>query len=439
MDFVKLKECLLVFTYPSNQHELRLVEFACLVQMFSSSETSITFRWFGGESKDNVFAIVETNDIDLLHKVASRCVMLRDIYILLAQGETPEQCAAAIPLLCPELAELQKGVGSFRLDVNTFGTKLSPAFKEDVRRIFMPKLGISAPVSLSDPTVTLAVYMNGSHTGEDFQAQCWLCLHLVFCVKGPRNVEKLSLKKRPFMSPTAMPSFQAAIMANCAQIREGCFSWDPFCGSGSIILMCAEMEALVIGSDMDWRYFKTGLSNAKKGGSKEANLRENFVHYGLPQPLLVRADIGHLPFGNLFKVDAIVCDPPYGIRAGTLDTSDSGRQELLQIIVLLLEAAAKHLRIGGRLVFWQPTTEYGEFSDEVKHPSLRLLHAPLERIHDSWSRRLVVMVKEKEFVEGMKAVLPKENVFNCHKTESKRPETESKRPETVSKRQKTGE
>lgn len=401
---LQLKKYLLVFTYPVSQHELRWVEFACLVQLFSSSESSLTFRWFGGKSKDNVFALVETNDVDLLHKVASRCVLLRDIYVLLAQGETPEQCAAAIPSLCPELAELQKGVGSFRLDVNTFGTKLSPAFKEDVRSIFMPKLGISAPVSLSDPTVTLAVYMNGSHTGEDFQAQCWLCLHVVSCVKGPRIVEALSLKKRPFMSPTAMPSFQAAIMANCAHIGEGCISWDPFCGSGSIMLMCAKMGAhLTIGSDMDWRYFKTGRSNAKKDGSKGATLIENFDYYGLFLPMLVRVDIGHLSFRRSMQVDAIVCDIPYGIRAGTLDTSASGIQSMHEIIVKLLEAAAIHLRIGGRLVFLQPTTEYAEFSDAIMHPALRLLFAPLEKIHDSWSRRLVVMVKEKEYEEGMVA------------------------------------
>jgi tRNA (guanine10-N2)-methyltransferase len=415
---------LLVFPYPVDQDKLRWVEFDCLVQMFSSSETIITFRWFGGESYDNVFAIVETNDVDLLRKVASRSVLLKHIYLLLAQGETPEQCAAAISSSCPELIQLQQGVGSFCLDIDTFGMKMTPAEKQAMREIFLPKLGITAPVSLSNPTVTLSVWMNGTHYGKAFQPQCWFCLHIVSCLEGPRIVEKMSLKKRPFMSPTAMPPFQAAIMANCAQIREGCFSWDTFCGSGSIILMCAEMGAIVIGSDMDWRYFKTGLSNAKKGGSKEATLRGNFVHYGLPQPLLFRANIGHLPFGH-FKVDAIVCDPPYGIRAGTLDTSDSGRQELLQIIALLLEAAAKHLRIGGRLVFWQPTTEYGEFSDEVKHPVLRLLYAPLERIHDSWSRRLVVMVKVEEYVEGMTAVLPKESVF--------------KRPETESKRQRTGE
>jgi len=417
--------CLLVFSYPVDQHELRWVEFACLVQMFSSSETSITFRWFGGESKDNVFAIVETNDIGLLRKVASRSVLLKHVYLLLAQGETPEQCAAAISPSCPELLQLQQGVGSFRLDVDAFGKKMTPADKQAMREIFLPILGITASVSLLAPTVTLAVWMNGTHFGKAFQPQCWFGLHIISCVEGPAIVASLALKNRPFMSPTAMPSFQAAIMANCALIREGCFSWDPFCGSGSILLMLAKMKAIVIGSDMDWRYFKKGQSNAKKDGSKEATLRGNFVHYGLPQPILVRADIGHLPFGHLFKVDAIVCDPPYGIRAGTLDTSDSGRQELLQIIALLLEAAAKHLRIGGRLVFWQPTTEYGEFSDEVKHPALRLLYSPLEHIHDSWSRRLVVMEKVEEYVKRMKADLPKESIF--------------KQQEPKSKRQKTGE
>jgi tRNA (guanine10-N2)-methyltransferase len=259
--------------------------------------------------------------------------------------------------------------------------------------------------------------MNGSHTNKAFQPQCWLGRHLVSCVEGPAIVASLALKDRPFMSPTAMPPLQAAIMANCALIQKGFFSWDPFCGSGSIMLMCAKMGAdLTFGSDMDWRYFKTGQSNAKQGGSKEANLRENFVHYGLLQPLLVRADVGNLPFRPLC-IDAIVCDPPYGIRAGTLDTSASGKQEMLEIIGALLKAAAIHLRIGGRLVFWQPTTEYDDFSDEVMHPALRLLYAPLELIHEkSWSRRLVVMEKVTEYEDGMEAVLPEKKEFKRQKT-----------------------
>jgi hypothetical protein len=115
--------CLLVFSYPADQHELRWVEFACLVKLFSSSESSLTFRWFGGESKDNVFALVETNDIDLLRKVASRSVLLRHVFLLLAQGDTPEQCAAAISPSCPELLQLQQGVGSFRFDVDALERK----------------------------------------------------------------------------------------------------------------------------------------------------------------------------------------------------------------------------------------------------------------------------------------------------------------------------
>jgi len=193
--------------------------------------------------------------------------------------------------------------------------------------------------------------------------------------------------------------------------------------------MCAKMGAhLTIGSDMDWRYFKTGGSNARKDGSKEATLRGNFDHYGLLPPMLVRVDIGHLSFGRSMQVDAIVCDIPYGIRAGTLDTSASGIQSMHEIIAKLLEAAAIHLRIGGRLVFLQPTTEYGEFSDAIMHPVLCLLFAPLEKIHDSWSRRLVVMVKEKEYEEGMVAEI-----------KSSTGDTIDSKQESAVKRQKTDE
>lgn len=47
------------------------------------------------------------------------------------------------------------------------------------------------------------------------------------------------------------------------------------------------------------------------------NVRTNFDDYGLAQPVgLLRADLHHLPFrrGLVEVLDAIVCDPPYGVR-----------------------------------------------------------------------------------------------------------------------------
>lgn len=63
----------------------------------------------------------------------------------------------------------------------------------------------------------------------------------------------------------------------------------------------------------------------------------------------------------------------------------------------LLQTAAQMLRIGGRLVFWAPSTvEYRE-SDLPHHPCFRLVANSLQQITLRWGRRLLTMEKTLEF------------------------------------------
>jgi tRNA (guanine10-N2)-methyltransferase len=222
-------------------------------------------------------------------------------------------------------------------------------------------------------------------------------------------------------------------MANCAHISRNCLSWDPFCGSGSIMLICARFGAETIGSDIDYRVLHGGRCNSKQQGSKEVSLVDNFTFYKLPPPaMLLHADIGHMPLRASMQVDAIVCDPPYGVRAGIMCTAAStivgstdavshnvniagtSSQGLDDVMSTFLHVSAHHLRIGGRLVFWQPTTEYKDFSGVAGHPAFDLLYAPLEMIHETWSRRLVIMVKVREYETGMVATVKPETVAAAH-------------------------
>jgi tRNA (guanine10-N2)-methyltransferase len=225
-------------------------------------------------------------------------------------------------------------------------------------------------------------------------------------------------------------------MANCAHITRNCLSWDPFCGSGSIMLICSRFGAETVGSDIDYRVLHGGRCNSKQKGSKEVSLVDNFDFYKLPPPvMLLHADIGHLPLRASMQVDAIVCDPPYGVRAGIMctaastsvgggnvadavslngNTAGTSSQGLDDVMSTFLHVSAHHLRIGGRLVFWQPTTEYKDFADVARHPAFELLYAPLEMIHESWSRRLVVMVKVREYEAGMVADVKPAAVAAAH-------------------------
>jgi tRNA (guanine10-N2)-methyltransferase len=433
----------LVFAWNEHGHEIRETEFRCLMDLFLPPDRKhdYTFDWYGGQSYNNAFAYVHTEHIDALLKVASRIILLKEIYQLLSHGETSELCADAVVGTSTELVQkLVQGGNSFSLVVRAFGCKLKNEQQELIRRDFINKMNIEAPVCLSHPNVSLTVWLNAPHHAQsDFKPHCWLGLHIASCTAGCAIANSFSLKKRPFLSTTAMPATYSCIMANCAHVSSGSLTWDPFCGSASIMLICARFGAETIGSDIDYRVLHGGRCNSKQKGSKEANLMENFNFYKLPRPvMLLHADIGHLPLRASMQVDAIVCDPPYGVRAGIMcggtgDNTDGGTEDktdygnrnighqgtsvqgLDDILTTFLDASAFHLRRFGRLVFWQPTSNIEDCSDIPSHPAFDVLHAPSQMVHkDIWSRRLVVMVKVREYEAGMVANVKPATVAASH-------------------------
>ena len=67
--------------------------------------------------------------------------------------------------------------------------------------------------------------------------------------------------------------------------------------------------------------------------------------------------------------------------------------ELDELALDLLNFCARHLKVGGRLVYWLPVIT-GEDSDELipKHPQLRIVAHSLQSF-GKWSRRMITMEK----------------------------------------------
>ena len=142
---------------------------------------------------------------------------------------------------------------------------------------------------------------------------------------------KYTLKKRPYLGPTSTDHELALLMANQAQIRAGDMVYDPFVGTGSIALACQHFGSYVIGSDLDMRVLKGYAVGGKTKNKIEGldkidkfDIYTNFKHYGLPRPDILAMDISALMFSTAISTnglairpifDAIVCDPPYGVRA----------------------------------------------------------------------------------------------------------------------------
>eukprot|EP00955_Chlamydomonas_euryale_P002441 26529-Chlamydomonas_euryale.AAC.3 len=98
----------------------------------------------------------------------------------------------------------------------------------------------------------------------------------------------------------------------------GHFVFDPFAGTGSILVAAAVFGAAVAGADIDIRVIAHGKA-AERGGGR-LDIYTNFEQYGMGGRLagLLRMDNHRhaLRPGLEGMFHAIIGDPPYGVRAG---------------------------------------------------------------------------------------------------------------------------
>ena len=242
-----------------------------------------------------------------------------------------------------------------------------------------------------------------------------------------------SLKQRNYLGPTSMDVQLSFVMAHQGLVQSGSVVMDPFVGTGSLLVACAARgAALTIGTDIDVRVLK-GMNRIAR--ETNSNIFTNFQQYALPPPCILRAD--NSKRGNVFRsaaggtsssgtntkrlpfLDAIVCDPPYGVRAGAkkcgtlkkrkqpnVDLEYNGREhvtmtqkyETEDVMLDLLDMASSMLVMGGRLVYLLPCLSDFNSEEELPiHPCLKLIANSEQMLSKFWSRRLVTMEKVQEY------------------------------------------
>lgn len=116
-------------------------------------------------------------------------------------------------------------------------------------------------------------------------------------------------------------------------------------------------------------------------------------------------------------LDAILCDPPYGIREGSRSFNEYEVPEKLKAghipqtkrvrfsdhLVNLLDFAARNLVAHGRLVFWLPTTPDYSDEDVPTHACMKLVSNCEQVLTMRFRRRLLTFEKvgENQPVEQM--------------------------------------
>ncbi|EUB58307.1 tRNA guanosine-2'-O-methyltransferase TRM11 [Echinococcus granulosus] len=266
-----------------------------------------------------------------------------------------------------------------------------------------------------------------------------------------RILNEFHLSKRTYLGNTTMDVCLAGIIANACLCGPGDIVWDPFLGTGGMVLAASVWGAYGAGNDIDYALVH-GIGASPKAGQGKRNadecLRANYRQYNLLSRYLdvLVADAASL--GRLLRCsptvsglfDAIVTDPPYGVRERTCRVASeaierepsmqtttyideiTGEKQfamvpdkdglvpvphdlphfphkenypLQEIFGDLLELASLLLKPRGRLVFWVPVSKskYSGPHSLPTHPRFELISVCEQALNRGTSRFLLVMEK----------------------------------------------
>ncbi|CAM1507393.1 Fc.00g070340.m01.CDS01 [Cosmosporella sp. VM-42] len=360
-------------------------------------------------SLDSPFCIVRLSSEAAAVRLIRRSVLAQSIHELWGYGSTLEEVHQAVRQGSSHLWPQYKK-STFKFNLEPFqGTRPNAKRLELINSFRF--VGFEGGISMSNPDQTFTIFELWPFNSIPLKIENPTTIYLGrFLATSSRDLKvKLDLKKRAYISTTSMDSELALVTANIACAAPGKLFYDPFVGTGSFPIACAQFGALSWGSDID------GRSIRGEGGKK--SLGGNFEQYGLGACLgdVFAADMTNTPIRtNRRTWDGIVCDPPYGVREGlrvlgcrepekTPWLIEAGKERgmhpdyvppkkpysFLSMLEDILVFASETLVDEGRLSFWMPTANDEEQEIPVPaHPCLEILHVCVQPFN-KWSRRLI--------------------------------------------------
>ncbi|XP_076275564.1 tRNA (guanine(10)-N(2))-methyltransferase TRMT11 [Rhynchophorus ferrugineus] len=403
-----------VLWFAQEHIEFRVSEIESLLSLFS-----IKMKYQEKPKDLEPYWIVEFLSEDDAKLLTNRSVSLRTCLELWGYENSLPALHQTLQSNTGILAQYFKPSKSFKVEVETFGNHFTQ--KEKVEKIeTFSYLPVEGPVDLKNPDITLQyIEYYGTRANNPPQLP-YKVFFGRWVADGLRQlIKKLSLKTRKFIGNTSMDPQLSLLMANQAKIWTGDLVLDPFVGSGSLLVAAAEFGAYVFGSDIDYLMLHGRTKPSRIKQQKRADdesIRANMKQYNLEHKyvdVLVN-DFAMVFWKDAFEFDAIITDPPYGIReaterVGTEKTNYVVSEEHLathvpakieygipSIYADLLNFSAKHLKIGGRLVCWFPVfrEDYSEQCLPI-HPCLKLMANSEQVLSKVTSRRLLTYEKER--------------------------------------------
>jgi tRNA (guanine10-N2)-methyltransferase len=271
-------------------------------------------------SDSNPFLIIELqNNADAI-KLIRRSILVKQIVELWACEQTPDKLKESIQKTGFTERDVYK-TSSFKFLVDSFGNSLSIGDQIKKMNTFA-WMGFKGLVDLNDPDVCFAYYED--YSGETYAGKkrtnppSRLFFGVLLATGNRSIVAQYDLKKRDYLGTTSMDAELSLIMANQALAGPGSIVLDPFVGTGSFLVSCSHFGAYTIGADIDGRQIR---------GADGRGIENNLTQYKLDNLVLgtLVCDIAHHPWRSGEWFDAIVCDPPYGVRAGAKKIASTNR------------------------------------------------------------------------------------------------------------------
>ncbi|KAL0481220.1 TRMT11 [Acrasis kona] len=432
-----------LFVFHKDYETFRLPELDSVAKLLN-----VQISYSGTLEEDDIFLVVKCPSEQDATNIANRCILLRGVYEVLSTGDTYENLAKNARVFIdqnPNWAERYLTENTtFKLNVVTFGKKRPN--KQELIDNFM-HLPWKGKVSLESPQLQFDV-LEACTLPRDKDFMNPKTVALYFCRKisdSARDlITKYDLKQRKFIGTTSMNASLSFLVANQGLVTSKSLIMDPFAGTGSLLVSAAHFGAHVIGSDIDIRVLRGKQYNYKKKEiikslktteekeqwkekqeikDKDFNIKVNLDQYGLTKKAgldLVRIDLSQTyawRFANnkIRKgpaLDAIICDPPYGIRAGARKIGKEESEikiipeekakdhipsriayEPEELMADLMEFAARSLVVGGRLVYWFHCGPDFIEDDLPKHPQFKLISNSIDVMTQKQHRRLITVEK----------------------------------------------
>lgn len=279
------------------------------------------------------FSFLDVTDAEA-KTIAERSVTIRGAYHCHARATSLDALLATLRSASPEALAPLTTAESYRFNVDALNRTCpldeKRRVREAVRGALPPMQGALELERPAADILILAEYI--SHDSADSQnvRSCFtrvertpIAYYLLTLVARPEAFyTKYELAARPYIGPTSTDAPLAFMMSTFARVTPQSYVYDPFVGTGSIILSAAVYGAATVGQDLDWKVISGRMKN------NQATIFDNFAFYGLPRPELVCGDVAQPIWAwgrgsgsenkphQQPRFDAIVCDPPYGIRAG---------------------------------------------------------------------------------------------------------------------------